>query len=170
MEANDIIFYINKDDWREESKACLFKDFDINTMNRIEADYDKINSIFRKDYHDWQNKNISIKYKDEASNISHIIKWKDFDPRKMILDEDKRFIREINIKKILESGKAPGLVEKTDKDRGSITHRGKVDEGAVEDLLDKSLPKAETRATERNNTIGHSFTKNDTNKVLLRRK
>lgn len=171
MEANDIIFYINKDDWREENKACLFKDFDTNTMNKIEADYDMINFWFRKDYGDnWQNKNISIRYKDEPNNISHLIKWESFDPRKMILAEEKRFINEINLKNILESGKAPGLIERTNKDRGSIMHRGKIDEGAVEDLLDKSLPKAESRAKERNTNIGHSFTKNDTNKVLLRRK
>ena len=172
MEDNDIIFYVNKNDWREECKACLFKDFDETKMNKLDADYDIINNIFRQqDIKHWEINRVDIRF-NKDSNTFHNIKWKDFDPRKMIIANDKNISTSINIYKIINEGKAPGLVESSNsnmKDRGSIFHKGKLDEGAVEDLLDKSLPQAENRAKERQDNLGHSFIKNDSNKVAVRR-
>lgn len=168
MMADDIIFYTKKGDWKEECRACLYKDFKEDTMIKLDADYDTINKIFHtQDINNWRINRVDVKYKNESTSIFHNIKWVDFDPRKMnTIVINTAF----NIMNIIKSGKAPGLVERTSRDRGSIMHRGKVDEGAVEDLLDKSLPKAQNRVNERQTKMGHAFTKNDSNKTILRRK
>lgn len=169
MMAKDIVFYINRNDWRKECKACLYEDFKEEKMQLLEADYTSINNVFHKqNITNWKINRVDVRYKDESSNTYHNIKWTEFDPRKMnIIDNPKT---EFNILNIIKSGKAPGLVEKVDKNRGSVMHKGKVDEGAMEDLLDKSLPKAKLRANERQVNQGHAFTKNISNKTLVRRK
>lgn len=171
MEGNDIIFYVKKTDWRKECKACLFTSFNEETMNKLEADYDTINKIFHKqNIKNWEINRVDVRYLDENSSIYHNIKWVDFDPRKMEIANDKNICTEINIKKMVKEKRAPGLVEKTSRDRGSVMHRGKVDEGAMEDLLDKTLPGAKVRAVKRFKNTGASFKKNASNRKILRRK
>lgn len=171
MNSDDIVFYININDWRKECRACLYKDFKEEYMKLLEANYEEINKIFHKQKIDnWKINRVDIRYKDENTTTYHNIKWTEFDPRKMDLATDKNEFTEINIKEMIKSKRAPGLVEKTSRDRGSIMHRGKIDEGAMEDLLDKSLPKAKKRARERQKIKGSSFTKNLSNKTILRRR
>ena len=171
MEKDDIMFYYNINDWKKTAKACLVKDFNKEKMVKIDADYNSINKVFHKqDIKNWQINRVDIRYKDENSNIFHSVKWTDFDPRKMEIAKDKNKSSEINIKEMVRQKRAPGLVSKTSRDRGSVMHKGKVDEGAMEDLLDKSLPKAKARANKRQKTRGSSFTKNLSNKTVLRRK
>lgn len=171
MEENDIIFYVRINDWRKECKACLYKDFNEETMKKLAADYENINKIFHKqNINNWNINRVDVRYKDENSSIYHNIKWTEFDPRKMELANDKNTFTEINIKKMIKQKRAPGLVEKTSRDRGSVMHRGKVDEGAMEDLLDKTLPGAKVRAVQRFKNRGSAFTKNASNRKILRRK
>lgn len=171
MEENDIVFYIRVNDWRKECKACLYKDFNIDKMKLLEADYISINKVFRKqNISNWEINRVDARYKDENSSTYHNIKWTDFDPRKMEIASDKNKTTEINIKEMVRQKRAPGLVEKTSRDRGSVMHRGKVDEGAMEDLLDKTLPGAKVRAVKRFKNKGASFTKNKSNQTLIRRK
>ena len=171
MEENDIIFYTLNTDWKKECKACLYKDFNKDTMKLLEADYNYINTIFRQQNVDnWKINRVDARYKDENSSTYHNIKWVNFDPRKMDIAKDKNKCTEINIKEMVKQKRAPGLVEKTSRDRGSVMHRGKVDEGAMEDLLDKSLPGAKVRAVKRFKNKGASFTKNKSNQTLIRRK
>lgn len=171
MEETDIVFYYNINNWKKESKACLYKDFDNQSMCLIEADYSEINKIFHKqNITNWQFNRVDIRYKEEDSSVYHNIKWMDFDPRKMELAKDKNACTEINIKEMVKQKRAPGLVEKTSRDRGSVMHRGKVDEGAMADLLDKTLPGAKARAIQRFKNKGASFTKNASNQTILRRK
>lgn len=171
MEENDIVFYYNINDWKKTAKACLYKDFNKEKMIEIDADYNTINKIFHEQKIDnWKISRVDVRYIEENSNVFHNIKWIDFDPRKMKIAKDKNNTTEINIIEMIKQKRAPGLVSKTSRDRGSVMHKGKVDEGAMEDLLDKSLPKAKTRALNRQKTRGSSFTKNISNKKLLRRK
>lgn len=171
MEENDIVFYIRQGDWRKECKVCLYKDFNKENMYLLEADYSLINKIFRnQNISNWRTNRVDIRYKDENSSTYHNIKWVDFDPRKMEIASDKNTTSEFNIKQMIKQKRAPGLVEKTSRDRGSVMHRGKVDEGAMEDLLDKTLPGAKVRAVKRFKNRGASFTKNRTNQTILRRK
>ena len=171
MEENYIIFYTFNTDWKKECRACLYKDFNKDTMKLLEADYDTINTVFRKQNIDnWEINRVDARYKDENSSTYHNIKWVDFDPRKMDIAKDKNKFTEINIKEMVKQKRAPGLVEKTSRDRGSVMHRGKVDEGAMSDLLDKTLPGAKVRAVKRFKNKGASFTKNKSNQTFLRRK
>lgn len=173
MRENDIVFYTYQAN-SKAAHACLYKDFKSESMDMIETDYDKIQKIFEttvKDISKWEYIRIEARNKDESDNVSHFIKWSEFDPRKMILltNEEEIKTKEFNLKEMLKDRKAPGLVTKT-LDKGSAFHKGKVDEGAMKDLLERSLPKAEERMKERQAKTGHAFTKNDTNKTILRRK
>ena len=171
MNEDDIVFYYYVNDWKKTSKACLFKDFKSDKMAKIEADYNSINKVFHKqNIKNWKINRVDIRYKEENNNIYHNIKWTDFDPRTMSIANDKNDVSEFNIKEMVKQKRAPGLVSKTSRDRGSVMHRGRVDEGAMEDLLDKSLPKAKVRARNRQKSRGSAFTKNRTNQTLLRRK
>lgn len=171
MNENDIVFYTYKVNDRD-AYACLYKNFKPQSMDIIDADYNQIQKIFNDTVFDidkWETTFINIRFKDESKNKYHVVKWSNFDPRKMELIETENETFKTNIQDIIREGKAPGVVSKG-LDRGSAFHKGKVDEGAITDLLDRSLPKAEERIKERQARTGHAFTKNDTNRTILRRK
>ena len=107
---------------------------------------------------------IWVKVKDKPGT-QKCIDERDFDPDKyehLTQEEEKneKIRCEINLKDIIESKRAPGLtLEKTDRDMGKLTHNGKLDSGAVGDLLDKGLEGAKKRSSERNKQVGSSYHK-----------
>ena len=103
---------------------------------------------------------IKIKYKDAKyggdPNKFYYISDREFEESKMIKFEDSKEAKaEANIKDILNSGRAPGIV--SSNKTPSLTHNHKLDEGAIGNLLDVGLDGAKNRALERNKKTGHAF-------------
>lgn len=177
MKNDDIVFYLRKNN-PKESNACLFQDFNKEKMILIETDYEFIEKVFHnkiKDISKWEYGFVDVRKINESQNKTYSVKWSNFDPRTMIIieNEERSQLLEFNLKTMLKEKKAPGLISSNNskyKDMGSAFYNGKVDDGAIQDLADKALPDFENRIKERQKTMGHSYTKNDTNKVNLRRK
>ena len=172
---DDIIFFKYTWDWRNEIHNCTLSEFDKDHEEKIKVeveDYEKIKEVYRlmKKY----NKHlVKVHYRNEDESISHMVEWKDFDPDKMEvfnITEEEFTTYESNILDIIKSKKAPGMFMKTDDSRGSITHKGKIDEGAVADLIDKGLDGAVKRADLRQKNTGHAFSKSNKNRFIRRKK
>ena len=104
-----------------------------------------------------------------------LIKEKDYDESKHIMPteeekEQEKLIHSFNIKQICESQSAPGMFMKTDNSRGSVTHNGKLDSGAVEDLIDRGLEGVKKRALERKKKYGAGFKKIKNRRIVPKRK
>lgn len=165
---NNIIFITRKSDWREESICIKEEDFNEETMTKIDIDEEelrRINEVFNK-----SSIFIDIIYKDNDKHKT--IKKELFDPRKMLIDyktKEQLEKLEFNLKDMIESKRAPGLLTSRKSDP-SITHKGKIDDGAVADYLDTTLDGAKKRAVERQTKFGSSFRKNELNKTKIRKK
>jgi hypothetical protein len=175
-EFDDIIFFKYTWDWRNEIHNCTKGEFERDSEEKelVEVDdYNKILKVYRlmKKYNQHL---VKVHYKNEDESISHMLEWKDFDPDKMeVFDiSEKDFTKyESNIFDIIKSKKAPGMfLNTTDDTRGSVMHKGKVDEGAIGDLLDKGLDGAMKRADQRQKNTGHAFSKSSKNRFIRRKK
>ena len=169
MEA-DLFFYTRKNDWRNEVHCCTLDElidhkdqWDIYVFPGKEKD-EELKKILRTAI--LMKKNGKTRFKarnrNDSSNSYRYITWEEFDPSKMtVIEETQEEITqsEINLKDMLRSGRAPGILTKTDPNRGSMFHKGKLDEGAMGDLLDRGLEGAETRAKERKKKYGRGFQK-----------
>jgi hypothetical protein len=104
---------------------------------------------------------IKIRYKPGngcyPSDREFYISDKDFDETKMVKIENDKGPNKY--RDFWKSGQAPGIVTSYANKNYGVTHNGKLDEGAVENLLDRGIDGAKTRAVERNNKIGSSFRK-----------
>lgn len=163
----DICFYKRKDDWRNEIHCCTLKEFN-NHEDQWEAynfeDEEELLKVLRTAVLIKKNGRTRFKVRDKDSNGNsyRYIKWEEFDPTKMtIIEETQEEITqsEINLKDMLRRGRAPGMFTKTDSNQGSMFHKGKLDEGAMEDLLDRGLEGATQRAEERKKKYGRAFQK-----------
>lgn len=103
---------------------------------------------------------IKVRYK--KTGKERYISEKDFDDLEMELAEqdsdEEKSKTAANIKDIINSGTAPGVVSSS-SNTPSMYHNNKLDEGAVENLLDVGLDGAKNRAVQRNNKYGSSFRK-----------
>ena len=171
LKDNDIIFVKLNNDWREETKQIKVKDYDESLMSKLnisDEDLEKINKEFRSNH-----LFLTATFKDESTGVKHSVKREEFDPVKMELaysTEESEKERKFNIKDIIESQSAPGIVSSVHEERASCYHNGKLDDGAVSNLLDQGLGKAKKRAVTRNKKIGHSFYKNNINRFYRRKK
>ena len=109
-------------------------------------------------------------------SIKKNISEESFDKNTMIRmsdDEinDQNKVGSINITQMLSSGKAPGLISSRGitGSKGSTDFNGKLDNGAMEDLLDRGLEAAKPRALERKKTKGKGFQKIKRVKVSKRK-
>lgn len=105
-------------------------------------------------------------------SITKFIHESDFDPNDMEkMDneelEKNKVLGKARIQEMVESGRAPGLPSK-DSEGKSMYYKGKLDDGATAEFLDRGLSGAKKRANERNNKVGSSFKK--IKNVGLRRK
>ena len=171
LKDNDIIFVKLNNDWREETKQIKVKDYNESLMRKLnisDEDLEKINKEFRSNH-----LFLTATFKDESTGVKHSVKREEFDPVKMELvysTEESEKERKFNIKDIIESQSAPGIVSSVHEERASCYHNGKLDDGAVSNLLDQGLGKAKKRAVTRNKKIGHSFHKNNINRFYRRKK
>lgn len=113
---------------------------------------------------------LKIKYKNDYKEKIYYILDSSFNPDTMIkieeTEEEKKSFQS-KMDDIIKSKSAPGMRMKTSSEP-SITHRGKIDEGAIENLLDSGLEGAKNRADVRKASLGASFIKKKNYK--LRRK
>ena len=160
---DDLVFYIRKDDWRNEVKHCTFAewcDTDISQEAEIAMvepnEWWKTNRVRRK-MKEKKRTNVKVHYHKDSDTVWHLVPWERFDPTKMsVIEESDEEIQqqEFNIKDMIRTGRAPGMFLKTDDKRGDIFHRGKLDEGAMGDLIDKGLDGAMKRAEQREKKYG----------------
>ena len=112
---------------------------------------------------------IKYKLKNDIHGKIRYISESSFDESTMIRLEETEEEKEksvANLKDMLSSRKAPGIVTSTgSKERPSLMHNGKIDAGAVGNLLDVGLDGAKKRAVKRNKVKGSSFQKH---KILRR--
>lgn len=103
---------------------------------------------------------IKIRYKPGNGNYpsdkDYFISDKEFDETKMIKQEDDGPNK---YEDFWKSGQAPGIVTSYKNKNYGVTHNHKLDEGAVENILDMGIDGAKKRAVERNTKIGSSFRK-----------
>ena len=162
LESGDIVFFTLNDDWREEIRFTTVTDFSKNYLEKAKLYcFDDIEEWDMAVYAYRQDKDRVDCYKRGGNPKStKNIKWKEFDPRKMIAVPKDTKVRELNIKDILKSGRAPGIVGTIHEgNRGSLFHNHKLDEGAMGDLIDKGLDGAVKRAESREKKYGkgHAF-------------
>ena len=167
LDEADIAFYKRKDDWRNEIHCCTLKE-----LAEHEKDWEPYHFTDEEEYLKILRTAILMKKngrnrfkacnKNSNSNSYRYIKWEEFDPTKMtVIEETQEEITqsEINLKDMIRSGRPPGLLTKTDPNQGSMFHKGKLDEGAMGDLIDRGLEGAEKRAQERKKKYGRGFQK-----------
>ena len=164
-ESNDFVFYIRSNDWRKEVKHCTVEEWKTNSkdknlyMEMSPKEWWDINYI-RRELAKSQRTRVSVHLNKDREGVTSVVSWDDFDPTKMQVVESTEAIQqcEINLATIIKNHSAPGIVSKT-SESGSIFHKGKYDEGAVDDLLEKGLDGAKHRAEERQKKYGHAFHK-----------
>lgn len=107
-----------------------------------------------------------------SPNVQKNIDEKDFDEITMTkVPPETKESKEKSImvwNDIIKSKTAPGIISSRKNSTPSLTHKGKLDSGSVENLLDVGLEGAKKRALKRNKNYGKSFIKN--RKVANRRK
>lgn len=165
-ESNDFIFYIRDKDWRNEVKHCTVEEWKANSKDKnLFIDLDpkewwEINYI-RRELSKSNRNRVSVHRNKDREGVTSVVLWDDFDPTKMHIIESVESIQqcEINIATMAKNHSFPGIVTKTSSTRGSMFHKGKLDEGAVGDLIDKGLDGAKKRAEERQKKYGHAFQK-----------
>lgn len=108
---------------------------------------------------------IWVKLKDNPTTKKYISE-DDFDENTMIRFSDdelshQKKVGEISMNEILTQGKAPGLISTRGitGTKGSTDFNGKLDSGAMEDLLDRGLEVAKPRINERKKLKGKGFQK-----------
>ena len=158
----NIIFYISKGDWREEIKYIKASEFDENTMNLVEVDQEelkKISEVFSR-----PDERIEIYKKDDTSGIRHFIKRKEFNPLTMTIvyvNQVEYNKKQKELKQDWKEGKINvNIMAFTRNRRPGIGFKDKVDEGAMEDLLDRGFEDAKKRAAEREKKTGFGFKRN----------
>lgn len=108
---------------------------------------------------------IWVKLKDNPTTKKYISE-DNFDENTMIRFSDDELshqqkVGEISMNEILKQGKAPGLISTRGitGTKGSTDFNGKLDSGAMEDLLDRGLEAAKPRINERKKLKGKGFQK-----------
>lgn len=173
IDKEELVFYIDKDDWREKIKQIKYEDFNEETMKMLDVDEELIHQ-FNEMAKISKYTTIRIRYKNKPEYTRSVVKVKNFDPTKMdLIYVSKEKQEEIN-KKIadaLKDGKSPFRLVSADvrNTRAGLTYNGKVDEGAVGNYLDTTLDSAKKRAMNRQKKYGSSFRKNSGNKVPIRK-
>lgn len=165
-ESSDFIFYIRDKDWRNEIKHCTVEEWKSNSkdknlyMDLSPKEWWDINYI-RRELSKSKRTRVSVHLNKDREGVTSVVSWDDFDPTKMQITESIEAIQqcEINLVTMIKNHSTPGIVTKTSSTRGSMFHKGKYDEGAVDDLLEKGLDGAKKRAEERQNKYGHAFQK-----------
>ena len=163
-----IVFYIKKNDWRKQVRFIDKDKFDEDTMDLFEIDKEELSHI--NDEFSRCSTWIHVYKKDDPDFKSLLIKKSEFDPRIMkVIWKSKEEIRqaEINIKDMLKNKECPGMhVAVTET---SMFHKGKLDEGAMENLLDTGLDSAKKRAVKTSKERGHAYNKNYKNRWIRRK-
>ena len=167
MDEADLYFYTRKNDWRKEVHCCTLEEF---IKHKDQWDYyifpskEEYEKVLRTAILMKKNGKTRFKAIEKGSNSNsyRLMTWEEFDPTKMIIiEETQEEIEqyEINLKEMLKSHRAPGILTKTNPNQGSMFHKGKLDEGAMGDLIDRGLEGAKTRAEERKKKYGRGFQK-----------
>jgi hypothetical protein len=163
-----IVFYIKKNDWRKQVRFIDKDKFDEDTMDLFDIDEEELSHI--NDEFSRCSTWIHVYKKDDPDFKSLLIKKSEFDPRIMkVIWKSKEEIRqaEINIKDMLKNKECPGMhVAVTET---SMFHKGKLDEGAMENLLDTGLDSAKKRAVKTSKERGHAYNKNYKNRWIRRK-
>lgn len=165
-EEEDFIFYVREGDWRNEVRHCTVAEWQRSHnekrlyLDLPPEDWWKVNDTRRKMVKA-KHSLVSVHRHSDRTGVEAMVKWDDFDPTKMTITEnDESFAQyEVNFKSMVTSRSCPGIVTKTDPNRGSMFHKGKLDEGAMGDLLDRGLEGATERAKERTKKYGRGFQK-----------
>lgn len=163
-EEADFIFYVREGDWRNEIRHCTVEEWNSSHEDKnLYLDLSpeawwKVNDTRRK-VAKAQKSRVSVHMNSDRYGSTKMIKWEEFDPTKMEITEDEESLAqcEVNLKSMIASHSCPGIVTKTDPSRGSMFHKGKLDEGAMGDLLDRGLEGASKRAKERKEKYGRGF-------------
>lgn len=173
IDQEELIFYMDKDDWKEKIKQIQYKDFNEDTMKMIDVEEELIHQFNemakRSNY-----TTIRIRYKKNPEYTRSVVKVKNFDPTKMDLiyiSKEKQDEIDKKISNALKDGKSPFRLISSDvrNTKAGLTYNGKVDEGAVGNYLDTTLDSAKKRAVNRQKKYGSSFRKNSGNKVPIRK-
>lgn len=160
----DYIFITKKSDWKNECYYIEKDKFDSKTMNMIKIDEEelkKINDVF----------NYEAYYVDiiNGTNSTKRIKKELFDPRTMKINYDSEFKLRYEKSDMYDLRQAPGIITSNPIKQPSLFHNGKLDEGAVGNLLDVGLDGAKQRAEERIKKKGAAFRVGN-NKVKYRKR
>ena len=164
-----IVFYIRKDDWREEIKYTKASEFDEETMKLVEVDKEelkKISEVFSR-----PDSRIEVHKNGDSSTVHHYVKREEFNPLTMTVvytTKDEYDKKKADLKKAWKEGSiSVNITAFTRNRRPSIGFKDKVDEGAMEDLMDRGFEDAKKRATSREKKTGFGFKRN---KKLSRKK
>ena len=184
---NNLIYYINKKDPLEEVRYCKEEEFDDNNMELIDLDDEELEKI-NKLYSTLKSDSDSIKayYKDKYNKYTYI-SFSKFNPLTMKLEEDnkvdEKYLKDVKKfqeerekykREVLQYDLSKYTIDNTktynEKEHPSPFYNGKIDEGAINDLLDKGLSGAKDRADERTKKNGGAFNKHNAVNKLYRRK
>ena len=162
LESNDPVFYTRVGDWRKLVKQCTKEEWDQDhdgkdVLTLPEDEYENIVLMFRE----FAERGVSyftVKLRDDERKLQ-MVNRKNFNPKIHLINETKDTLkkREENQLSMVKSKSAPGFVTnsvKTSGSRGTMFHKDKLDEGAMEDLLDKGLEGAKHRAEDREKKLG----------------
>ena len=162
LRNNDPVFYTRVGDWRKLVKQCTKEEWDQNNEGKVvlnipEEEYENIVLMFRE----FDERGVSyftVKLKENETKLQ-MVNRKNFNPTIHLINETKDTLkkREENQVSMFKSKTAPGFVTnsvKTSGSRGTMFHKDRLDEGAMEDLLDKGLEGAKHRAEYREKKLG----------------
>lgn len=154
-----IVFYIRKNDWREEIKYIKASEFDEKTMKLVEVpekELNKISEVFAR-----PDIRIEVYKKGESTNTRYFVKREEFNPLTMTVvytTKTEYEKKEADLKKAWKEGKITvNITSFTRNRRPGIGFKNKVDEGAMEDLIDRGFEDTKKRVAKREKKTGFGF-------------
>lgn len=156
---DNILFIIRKNDWRNQIKYIKESDFDESTMKLVEVDKEelrKISEVFSRD-----DSRIKVHMNGDVKTSFSFVKREEFNPLTMTVvytTQEEYDKKQEELKKAWKDGTISVNITSFTRDRKpGIGFKDKVDEGAMEDLLDRGFEDAKKRATAREKKTGYGF-------------
>lgn len=160
--CDNILFIIRKDDWRNKIKYIKESEYDESTMRLVEVpkeELKKISEVFARD-----ESRIKVHKNGDSPTVFLFVKREEFDPTTMtvVYESDSEYTkRKEDLNKAWKEGTIRvSLTSFTRGRRPGIGFKDKVDEGAMEDLLDRGFEDAKKRSEIREKKTGYGFKRN----------